>query len=106
MNTHFQKKTIHKYTLQNPGSNKQHCIDYVIMCQKQRRLCSDVGVVYSAECWTDHMLLCTKIQLMIPHRIAARKTRAKHAVSALTDSRVKDAYSKRVMEEVSREWIG
>ena len=42
MNTHFQKKTVHKYMWQHPGSKKWHCIDYVIM---QKRLCSDIGVV-------------------------------------------------------------
>ena len=37
MNTTFEKKDIHKYTWQHPGSKKWHCIDYVIMRQAQRK---------------------------------------------------------------------
>ena len=28
MNTTFEKKDIHKYTWEHPGSKKWHCIDY------------------------------------------------------------------------------
>ena len=62
MNMHFKKKNILKFTWQHPGSKQWHCIDYVIMCQKQRRLCCDVGVVCCADCWTDHKLLCAKVR--------------------------------------------
>ena len=57
MNTVFQKKSIHKYTWQHPGSKQWHCIDYVIMRQRQRQMCCDVSALRSADCWTDHKLL-------------------------------------------------
>ena len=44
LNTHFEKKQIHKQTWQHPGSKKWHCIEYVIMRQSQRSLCGDVSV--------------------------------------------------------------
>ena len=66
MNTFFEKKSIHKHTWQHPGSKKWHCIDYVIMKQGQRRWCSDVSVVHSAECWTDHKLLRARLYLLLP----------------------------------------
>ena len=56
MNTVFEKE-IHKYTWQHPGSKRWHCIDYIIMKQCQRHMCSDVSVLRSANCWTDHKLL-------------------------------------------------
>ena len=62
-NTCSEKKTLHKYTWQHPGSKQWHCIDYVIMRQKQRWLCRDVTVVRSVECWTDRKLLKTQLEL-------------------------------------------
>ena len=35
MNTMFEKKNIHKYIWQHPGSKQWHCIDYIIMRQRQ-----------------------------------------------------------------------
>ena len=66
MNTFFEKKSIHKHTWQHSGSKKWYCIDYVIMKQGQRRWCSDVSVVRSAECWTDHKLLRARLYLLLP----------------------------------------
>ena len=63
MNTTFEKKNIHKYTWQHPGSKQWHCIDYIIMRQAQRRLCYDAAVLRTAECWTDHKLLRAKVKL-------------------------------------------
>ena len=58
----------------------------------------------SAECWTDHNLLRAKIQLMVPHKPAAMKTRARYAVSTLRDAEVRDAYRKSMKEEVVTGW--
>ena len=57
LNTVFEKKRIHKFTWQHPGSKQWHCIDYVIMRQRQRHMCCDVTVLRTADCWTDHKLL-------------------------------------------------
>lgn len=48
MNTMFQKKKIHQYTWQHPGSKQWHCIDNVLMRQGQRNQCCDVRVLRSA----------------------------------------------------------
>ena len=42
-NTWFQKKNIHKETWQHPKTKSWHCIDYVMMREKDRR-CVDVEV--------------------------------------------------------------
>ncbi len=65
LNTMYEKKGIHKYTWQHPGSKQWHCIDHLIMRQRQRHLCCGVSVLRSADCWT----LCysyTLGRLMIP----------------------------------------
>ena len=46
----LQKKSIHKYTWQHPGSKQWHYIDYLIMRQRQRQMCCDVSVLRSADC--------------------------------------------------------
>ena len=104
MNTHFKKKNIHKFTWQHPGSKQWHCIDYVIMRQKQRRLCRDVGVVCCANCWTDHKLLCARISMKVPRKPSASKIRSRFAVCSLKDSKVCEKYSSAVLREVSHDW--
>ena len=49
MNTMFQKKTIHRYTWQHPGSKQWHCIDYVSMKRSQGCYCCNVPVLRSAD---------------------------------------------------------
>jgi len=90
MNTCFKKKNIHKYTWQHPGNKQWHCIDYVIMRQKQRKLCQDAGVIRAADCWTDHKPLCVKIKMKVPHKTAASKTRPRFNVSSLKDAEVRE----------------
>ncbi len=103
-NTFFEKRNIHKNTWQHPGNKKWHCIDYVIMRQKQKRLCTDVSVVRSAECWTDHKLLKAKLQFQIQPTSPPKKTRARYAVSRLRDAEIRAQFSKAVVDEVNREW--
>ena len=71
MNTCFEKKNIYKYTWQHHGSKHWHCIDYIIMRQRQRRLCQDVAVIHSADCWTNHKLLCAKIRVKVSYKSPA-----------------------------------
>lgn len=52
MNTLFEKKDIHKQSWQHPGTEKWHCIDYILMRQNQSELCSDAQVMRGAECWS------------------------------------------------------
>ena len=104
MNTYFEKKNIYKYTWQHPGSKQWHCIDYVIMRQNQRRLCCDVTVLRSADCWTDHKLLRARLQLKTPTRPAKSKTRRRYDVAALVNDSVREEYNKRIREAIVGEW--
>ena len=93
VNTCFTKKNIHNYTWQHPGNKQWYCIDYIIMRQKQRHLCSDAGVVRSADCWTDHKLLCVRIRMNVPRKTSASKIRTRYAISSLRDAVVRERYS-------------
>ena len=55
-NTRFRKKEIHRVTWQHPKSKQWSCIDYVIMRDCDRRMCSDVTGKRGAECNTDQFL--------------------------------------------------
>ena len=103
MNTYFQKKTSHKHTWQHPGSKKWHCIDFVIMRKNQRRLCNDVFVMRSVECWTDHKLLKAKLMLRGPPKPKKPVERKRFAVSRLSDEKTREQYRMCVEEAVSGE---
>ena len=62
-NTWFEKKTIHKQTWQHPKSKQWSSIDFVVMRQRDRRLCQDVTVRRGAVCNTDHHLVVAKVKL-------------------------------------------
>ena len=87
MNTYFEKKSIYKHTWQHPGSKTWHCIDYVIVRQKQRSLCLDVSVLHSAECCTDHKLSGPKFRLHVPQESRRSKIRQRYNVTGLCKTR-------------------
>ena len=93
MNTMFEKKNIHKYTWQHPGSKQWHCIDYIIMRQKQRSWCCDVSVLRSADCWTDHKLLRAQMKLQHFTRRKNNNMRKKYDISALQSKEISRKFS-------------
>ena len=80
MNTYFEKRDVHKYTWQHPGSKLWHCIDRIVMRQPQRRFRHDVSVLRRADCWTDHRLLRAKLFLANAHHAPRQPTRKRFAV--------------------------
>lgn len=102
MNTCYEEN-IHKFTWQLPGSKQGHSINYVCH-QIQGRLCHDVGVFQSADCWTDNKLLHTKISMKVLHKPSVSKSTPRFAVSRLKDAKVREGYSNAVLREVSQTW--
>ena len=90
---------------QHPGSKKWHCIDFVMIKQKQRRLCSDVFVVWSAECWTDHKLHKAKLRQTVPLKTKPGRSKKRYAVSQLNDRKIREKYNKLVVEAVGDKWM-
>ena len=62
-NTWFRKKEIHRETWQHPKSKQWSCIDYVIMRESDRRMCSDITVKSGAECNTDNQFLRASVRM-------------------------------------------
>ena len=62
-NTWFRKKEIHRVTWQHPKSKQWSCIDYVIMRESDRRICSDFTVKRGAECNTHHQFLRASMRM-------------------------------------------
>lgn len=104
MNTMFVKKNIHKYTWQHLGSKKWHCIDYVILRQKDRRLCSDVSVIRNADCWTDHKLLRAIFKIKRFTRTSKQCKHKKFAVSALANDEDRARYIEAVVGDIEVSW--
>ena len=69
-NTWFDKRPEYKTTWQHPKTHKWHCIDYVVVHQRFRRLCQDCRVVQNADCGSDHRMVCLDFMLrkMRAHR--------------------------------------
>ena len=104
INTMFMKKEVYKYTWQHPGSKKWHCIDYILARNKDRRLCCDVTVLRSAECWTDHKLLRVQLKLKRPPNIARGLKPKKFNISVLTNDETSSRYVEAVVEGVETQW--
>lgn len=64
-NTWCQKRNIHKWTWQYPKSKQWSCIDYVIVRQKDKAMCTNVTVRHGTVCYTDHQLVCATVQLSL-----------------------------------------
>ena len=64
MNTWFQKREIHQGTWSHPATKKVYMIDFVMMRADQRVLCRDVKVMRGADCWSDHMLVRAKLNVV------------------------------------------
>ena len=62
-----------------------HCIDYVLMKKRQKWLCFDVGILRSADCWTDHKLLRAKVRLWVPPKQKGGELYKKEVCSGQTE---------------------
>ncbi len=113
VNTWFPKRDIFKRTWQHPGSLSWHCIDYVLVRGEDRHLCKDVSVVRSAECGSDHQLLCLMFELSQPikqpttkkssrpRRFDVEKLSARMENSTTTTA---DMYRSALAEELLSKW--
>lgn len=67
-NTIFQMKNRLKTTWQHPRSKHWHLLDYVIVRQKDRQDVLITRVMRGAECWTDHLMVRSKLLMSIQPR--------------------------------------
>ena len=62
-NTVFRLPTRRKTTWMHPRSKHWHLIDYVIVRRKDRQDVRVTKTMYGADCWTDHRLVVSKLNL-------------------------------------------
>ena len=94
MNTWYEKKEIHQGTWTHPATKKSHMIDFVMMRAGQKMYCRDVQVMRGANCWTDHMLVRGKLNIVAKHRISKKEEKCiPFAVDKLRISITRDEYS-------------
>lgn len=100
-NTLFRLPTRKKTSWMHPRSRHWHLIDYAIVRQRDRQ---DVRITRSmcgAECWTDHRLILTKLQLKIPPK---RRPQGKIVPPRLNIRRLKtQEKSKELTQELERQ---
>ena len=71
-NTWFTKNPLYKRSWQHPRTKKWHAIDLVIVHQRDRQLCRDCRVICSADCGSDHRMVCLSLEL--PHATRFQRT--------------------------------
>ena len=67
MNTWLGKKQHHLARWKHPATKQAHMIDYVIMRADQHFFFTDVQVMSSANCWSDHSVVTAKVRIHLPH---------------------------------------
>ena len=64
-NTFFRQKLKHKATWTHPRSKHGHMIDYILTRRSDLRDVCNVRVLRSADCDTDHKMICGKFKLCV-----------------------------------------
>eukprot|EP00745_Piridium_sociabile_P040226 TRINITY_DN767_c0_g1_i3.p1 TRINITY_DN767_c0_g1~~TRINITY_DN767_c0_g1_i3.p1 ORF type:complete len:1045 (-),score=247.16 TRINITY_DN767_c0_g1_i3:182-3316(-) len=101
-NTLFKLPDIHKTTWMHPRSKHWHQIDYVITRRCDIRDVRITRVMRGADCWTDHMLLRSKLSFRIAykHRLQRSDIRKKLDVRKLADPSVKETLTHNLEEQI------
>ena len=58
-NTWFDKQPVYKGSWHHPSTKQWHSIDFVIVHQRDRKFCQDCRVVRTADCGSDHRMVCS-----------------------------------------------
>jgi len=75
------------------------------MQQSDWSLCQDVNIQCSAECWTNHKLLCAKLSLQVQQRIVGKFKRRRYAaVVLLYDDSICKEFNAEVKKLLSEGW--
>ena len=93
-NTVFRLPTCRKTTWMHPRSKHWHLIDYVIVRRKDRQDVRLTKTMCGADCWTDHRLVVSKLNLRIQpvRRPQGKKVPKKLDVSKLKQDSKRQAF--------------
>ena len=93
-NTVFRLPTRRKPSWMHPRSKHRHLIDYVIVQRKDRQGVRVTKTMCGADCWTDHRLVVSKLNLRIQpvRRPQGKKVSKKLDVSKLKQNSKRQAF--------------
>ena len=90
-NTCFRLPTRHKTSWMHPRSKHWHLIDYAIVRRRDRRDVRITRAMCGAECWTDHRLIVSKLNIHVQPK---RRPQGKKAPRRINITKLKDCSSK------------
>ena len=93
-NTIFRLPTRNRTSWMHPRSKHWHLIDYVIVRRRDRRDVRVTKAMCGAECWTDHRLIISKVNIHIlpKRRPQGNKLPKRPNVSKLKDPHTKESF--------------
>ncbi|XP_076055265.1 uncharacterized protein LOC143033659 [Oratosquilla oratoria] len=100
-NTLFQLKNKYKTMWQHPLSGHSHQLDHIIVHQADRKEVLITRVMRSAECWTDHRLIHSKIRLEVRPQQRRQLPPRKLNISALKDPILRASLRCKIAEALS-----
>ena len=99
-NTLFQQKNRYKTTWMHPRSKHWHLLDYVIVRRSDQRDVSITRAMRGAECWTDHRLVRSTMQLRIRPPARKQKPMKRLNVQACKDPATVEALQRCIEEKL------
>jgi exonuclease III len=73
-NTVFRLPTRNKTTWMHPRSQHWHLIDFIITRLRDRQDVRVTKAMFGADCWTDHRLIMSKLELSVPAKRRPEET--------------------------------
>ena len=103
-NTVFRLPNRNKTSWMHPRSKQWHLLDYVITRQRDRQDVRVTKTMCGAECWTDHRLLISKLNIRIqpPRRPQGKKAPKRLNVSKLQKVDVKQSLSEEIDKKLQQ----
>ena len=100
-NTLFDLPDIHKTTWMHPRSKNWHLIDYVITRRKDIKDVMITRAMRGADCWTDHILVRSKLSLKVSKhsKRQAAPVKRKLNVNRFSDPSVKETFSDKLAQK-------
>lgn len=102
-NTVFRLPNRHKTSWMHPRSKHWHLIDYVIIRRRDRQDVRVTRAMCGADCWTDHRLILSKLNMRIPPK---RRPQGKVANKRLNVNKLEECPMRETLQEALKAKLG
>ena len=100
-NALFQQRSQLKTTWMHPRSKHWHMLDYILVRRRDRQDVLLTRAMRGAECWTDHKMVRTSVQLQIRPLVHKRKPKKRLNVRACSSPEIQAELQIAVQEKLS-----